>query len=79
MQIEEKFTSEPDLKKNAQYLGLFGNPRTHHQNSAENAELDSDVKSKDGEGDIEPINKESDEPQVNQAVFAQPPQPPPFS
>ena len=37
---------------------------------------DSDVESKDGEGDLEPINKESDEPQVNQTVFAQLPQPP---
>jgi hypothetical protein len=83
--IEEKFASEPDLKKNVRYSGLFENPRARHRRprvqtsqAATNAELDSDVEFEGG-GDIEPINEENDdsESQVNQAVLAQPPLPPP--
>ena len=78
---EEKFASEPDLKKNVRYLGLFENPRARHRRprgrtSAANGELDLDVEFEGGEGDIEPINEENNEFQVNQAVLAQPPLPP---
>ena len=60
-QIEEKFASEPDLKKNVGYLDLFENSRTrrhhpHSQISAANVKLDSHDESEGGEGDVEPVN-----------------------
>ena len=60
-QIEEKFVSEPDLKKNVGYLDLLENSRTHchhphSQISAANVKLDSHNESEGGEGDVEPVN-----------------------
>jgi hypothetical protein len=62
--IEEKFASEPDLKKNMRFLGLFDKSRTHCcHGQTPAANVKSDLEPKGAESDLDG-NEETNKPQA---------------